>query len=758
MLVLVRGVDDGVGKFSGGAEFVLHNGGDVEVLVDPNRLLGWAPLLRVDHPTSAVPLSVGDSVKIIITYVARKVGHQRFRMDSLAAGCDPIEVVADTVPNPLVVHEGSTVISVPAGSRSIATLVNITNPSKHTIHRASLRPRGRFYIFEAISVEDVEFPLTSLGGGWRPDMDSAATEVDCDAQQPTVVELNRTAIFDGEEVKRFGIFCNGLVMVSPSQYLPRIDSSSRFVAAYWVPTERAICMAERGCRVSFLVTVDCLIVEWKGLHGSTTAVNVEVQMHLHYDGRLTLLYPEQHEAYSSDGAVVGIGHSHFAALVNVTGSVVLLWTPRLQATPVEVLPETTECINATLNLRPFGANSSYDGSCGSDLGCIEESSTEAVWSDSIDIISWGASASHYYHVDIYGTELLYSDVVDESGMLSSDGGHTVVEVLALDQLGRVNTAEDGLLITVSMLIGVEVFYSENTLLRAGRASVNVEVPAGRAPVSVVAEAAHEVEIPFDVVNCGGNDVTGDNGLRYLLWNPSDDRLICAIRNGSSWSTVRKAGELGDDVWISVMTAAGQGRVVVPSDRIPRRSGMVVLGQESNAIGSGNCEGFCVFGGPLSLNMWKYMKRPVEKVIRELLTTSTEDPRDKLPPPETPTRTAITLTGVTTTTTTTTTTATWWNMSTTSVGSTELWTTTEALVTTATTAPLTPTSTTSTTTMWSDVGAPTTAVMTTTANEILETTTTPTSSTSSAFSVYGTTTTVDNTGNGTRRLRESGEGP
>ncbi|KAF4755450.1 hypothetical protein FOZ62_014614, partial [Perkinsus olseni] len=587
-----------VGQESG-AVFHVRNTGGMEVSVVPDVLADWVPLLTVIEPTTAVALHSGDSVRVNISFVAREAGSLRFPIDSLIGGCDPMRVVAHVVPNPLTVHGDRATVPVPAGQRSSVVVVNVSNPSNDMTHRASLRPRGRYYLFVAVTAESISFPLTSLGGGWMEDVDLNGTEIDCSTQQqqPTVVQLGRGVVYDGEEVDRVGILCNGLVMIPPFSRPSHDNTSARFIAAYWVPSDGALCEDERGCRVSYLVTVEGLVVEWRDLYSIETAANVTVQLQLRYDGRLALLYPAQ-RPYLPEAAVVGLGHTNFAPWINNTGPMALLWTPRVFSTAVEVPPGEVVTVDATLNWPPFGANGwAYDGSCGRGLDCVNQSSPEFVWSDHINIISSGASAAYYHQVSAYGTELLYVDVLDDHGALSSDGGHTLIEVLALDGRGYVNSAEDGLLVTVSMLVGVEPFDTVSALLKAGRASVSFEVPAGKAPVSVTAKTTREVEIPFGVVNCGGNFVAGDNGLRYLLWNPSDGRLVCAVLNGSAWSAVGMAGSLNGGMWMSVMMANHRG-------------------QESDGLGSGHCEGFCVFGGPLDLNVWRYLREAVEKVIRE----------------------------------------------------------------------------------------------------------------------------------------------
>ncbi|KAF4650739.1 hypothetical protein FOZ61_011061 [Perkinsus olseni] len=739
-----------VGQESG-VVFDIRNAGDMEVSVVPDNLADWSPLLTVMEPTTAVALRSGDSMRVKISLVAREVEWLRFPIDSLIGGCDPMQVVAHVVPNPLVVYGGPTTVSLPAGQRSSVVMVNVSNPSNYTTHRASLRPRERYYLFEAVAAESVSFPLTSIGEGWKEDMDLNGTGIDCSTQQqPTVVQLGRGVVYDGDEVDRVSILCGGLVMIPPFNRPLHVNSSSRFIAAYWVSPDHALCDGERGCRVSYLVTVEGLVVEWRYLYSVETAANVTVQLQLRYDGRVALLYPAQ-RPYLPEAAVVGLGHANFASWINNTGPMALLWTPRVSSTAVDVPPGEVVTVDATLHWPPFGANGwAYDGSCGHGLDCANQSSSEFVWSDHINIIS-GASAAYYHQVSAYGTELLYADVLDDNGTLSSDGGHTLIEVLALDGRGYVNSAEDGLLVTVSMLVGVEPFDTVDVLLKAGLARASFEVPAGKAPVSVTAKSTREVEIPFGVVNCGGNFVAGDNDLRYLLWNPSDGRLMCAVLNGSALSAVGMGGALGGGMWISVMMANHRGQVMVPSDRIPRRSGMVILGQESDSLGSGHCEGFCVFGGLLDLNVWRYLREAVEKVIRELpITTTTEDPRDKKPTPEAPTRTAITLTGVTTTTTTTTT---WWNTSTTVGTNAAPWTTTELLVTMPTTTPITTVGVTTTTAVWSAVEAPTTMDVTTTTDGVHPTTAETTTASVTSSAVHSTTTGY--TGNGTRRLRESG---
>ncbi|KAF4751998.1 hypothetical protein FOZ62_022159, partial [Perkinsus olseni] len=739
-----------VGQESG-VVFHLRNSGAMDVSVVSDVLADWSPLLTVMEPTTAVALRSGDSMRVKINFVAREVGWLRFPIDSLIGGCDPMQVVAHVVPNPLVVYGGPTTVSLPAGQRSSVVVVNVSNPSNDTTHRASLKPRERYYLFEAVTAESVSFPLTSIGGGWKKDMDLNGTGIDCSTQQqPTVVQFGRSVIYDGDEVDRVGILCNGLVMIPPFNRPSHLNNSSRFIAAYWVSPDHALCDGDRGCRVSYLVTVEGLVVEWTYLYSVEIAANVTVQLQLRYDGRVALLYPAQRQ-YLPEAAVVGLGHTNFAPWINNTGPMALLWTPRVSSTAVDVPPGEVVTIDATLHWPPFGANGwAYDGSCGHGLDCVNQSSSEFVWSDHISIISSGASAAYYHQVSAYGTELLYVDVLDDNGALSSDGGHTLIEVLALDGRGYVNSAEDGLLVTVSMLVGVEPFDTVDVLLKAGRASVSFEVPAGKAPVSVTAKATREVEIPFGVVNCGGNFVAGENDLRYLLWNPSDGRLVCAVLNGSMWTPVGMGGALNGGMWISVMMANHRGQVMVPSDRIPRRSGMVIFGQESDSLGSGHCEGFCVFGGLLDLNVWRYLREAVEKVIREVpITTTTEDPRDKKPTPEAPTRTAITLTGVTTTTTTTT----WWNTSTPSSTDAALWTTTELLVTMPTTTPITTVGATTSTAVWSAVEAPTTMAVTTTTDEVNPTTAETTTASVTSSAVHSSTTGY--TGNGTRRLRESG---
>ncbi|KAF4651671.1 hypothetical protein FOL47_000256 [Perkinsus chesapeaki] len=622
----------------GSLTYKIHNTAAGELLIDPVKLVGWSPIITVMEPTAALTLNEGESANITLNFLAHTIGNVKIEVPSVVDGCEPLTIVATVRPSPLnITSVDLDRVSLPAGSNSADVEVSIWNPSNDTSYRAVLRPRGQYYIMEPIRIGDITSPLTSLGGGWAKDIGARGTTLECTAQQreTTYVHLNSTILFDGHEVDHVGILCNGAIRVSP------FHSPGGSMSAYSVPSERAGCFT--GCQVAYLSTDESFVVEWRNLGVVGSQANLTTQLHLHYDGRVILFYDGRQSLHMGDSVAVGFGYVNSASIINQTSAMALVWSPRVSSSSVVVSPLTTLTVEATLNAPPFGSGNWFlDGSCGDMSGSHHHEQAQKGWSEGIELTVSGSSSTTAPPITMSATESLYVKLLDSYGALSSYGGPTGVDVLALQYGGIVNTAETGLLVTVSMKVGEEVFEKYNVILHDGRATATFEVPAGRAPVSVMAEATREVDIPFGVVNCGGNDVVGVNGLRYLLWNPSDNRLVCALLTNSGWSAIGTDDGLNDDVWTSVLIADGDGKIAVPSRRMPRRSGMVIVGQETNTLGTGNCEGFCVFGGLFAMSQWKYMKEAGEKIIRALPlnTTTTEDPRDKKPTPEFPTRSFV----------------------------------------------------------------------------------------------------------------------
>ncbi|KAF4740369.1 hypothetical protein FOZ62_003374 [Perkinsus olseni] len=478
--------------------------------------------------------------------------------------------------------------------------------------------------------------------------------------------------------------CNGVAYVGSTgegrepPRLPRLSSGSGIIAPYWVESSKARCPDTSGCRISFVVretnTTSTLVVEWRNLlvEANTTAGSVVMQLHVHTDGRLVFLYKTIPDNAHRRDLAVGIGSAdgyegrNIMRDLNGTGPLAVVWTPRLSSSPVMLPANSTTVVEFELS-TPFlglpggdavceetGWVDAFNRTCADYVAkalCTEDGTPGIGWDSSLggfaqaafntpaDVSCCGCGGGTWTRDPSEGAPwqdtlvLGLKDVDDERGSFSRtitgsaeldvlldgdeelipyEGGLRTLRVIAQDPSRSVNVKESGLTVTIDLFVSGILHSSKNVVLVGGQGTAEFDIPSG--PTT-------------QIVTCGGDDVVGANGLRYLLWSGLTGKLVCALLNhdGDGWlaangSSLSPTPEQG---WYSIAMADSSGRIVAAVDASPRRVGEVLLGFESS-IAFGGCGGFCVSAGTIDVDFGAALRESLIRVLREKGSETTED--------------------------------------------------------------------------------------------------------------------------------------
>ncbi|KAF4700177.1 hypothetical protein FOZ62_028163, partial [Perkinsus olseni] len=413
-------------------------------------------------------------------------------------------------------------------------------------------------------------------------------------------------------------------------------------------------------------TSSTLIVEWRNLlvEANTTAASVVMQLHVHTDGRLVFLYKTIPDNAHRRDLAVGIGSAdgsegrNIMRDLNGTGPLAVVWTPRLSSSPVMLPANSTTVVEFQLS-TPFlglpggdavceemGWVDAFNRTCADYVAkalCTEDGTPGIGWDSSLggfaqaafttpaDVSCCGCGGGTWTRDPSEGAPwqdtvvLGLKDVDDERGSFSRtitgsaelevlldgdeelipyDGGLRTLRVIAQDPSRSVNVKESGLTVTIDLFVSGILHSSKNVVLVGGQGTAELDIPSG--PTSVTARATPSIDIVVEqqIVTCGGDDVVGANGLRYLLWSGLTGELVCALLNYDSDSWLAANGSFLSPTpaqgWYSIAMADSSGRIVAAVDASPRRVDEVLLGFESS-IAFGGCGGFCVSAGTIDVD-------------------------------------------------------------------------------------------------------------------------------------------------------------
>ncbi|KAF4698662.1 hypothetical protein FOZ63_000725, partial [Perkinsus olseni] len=436
-------------------------------------------------------------------------------------------------------------------------------------------------------------------------------------------------------------------------------------------------------------TTSTLVVEWRNLlvEANTTAGSVVMQLHVHTDGRLVFLYKTIPDNAHRRDLAVGIGSAdgyegrNIMRDLNGTGPLAVVWTPRLSSSPVMLPANSTTVVEFELS-TPFlglpggdavceemGWVDAFNRTCADYVAkalCTEDGTPGIGWDSSLggfaqaafntpaDVSCCGCGGGTWTRDPSEGAPwqdtlvLGLKDVDDERGSFSRtitgsaeldvlldgdeelipyEGGLRTLRVIAQDPSRSVNVKESGLTVTIDLFVSGILHSSKNVVLVGGQGTAEFDIPSG--PTTVTARATPSIDIVVEqqIVTCGGDDVVGANGLRYLLWSGLTGKLVCALlnhdgdgwlaANGSSLSPTPAQG------WYSIAMADSSGRIVAAVDASPRRVGEVLLGFESS-IAFGGCGGFCVSAGTIDVDFGAALRESLIRVLREKGSETTED--------------------------------------------------------------------------------------------------------------------------------------
>ncbi|KAF4742159.1 hypothetical protein FOZ62_009254, partial [Perkinsus olseni] len=359
---------------TGIASYTITNVFGSNFVVDPARLLPWAPMLQVILPVGPVSIAEGESVVVELSLQVFQPGPVNLIVAGLSENCPPMPLVASVQPSILRVSNGSAENStehIPVGLRKAPSAAVIENPSAYELKTQVVSRHAKYLLEGPFSA--VSFPLLPTGGGWIPEASIVGQQIlpDCVGGEAHVIPLGQYFPFFGVDVDSAKVGCNGFIELPPYSAAPltgspRIPSTlepNGVIAAYWTEVNSTRCVLNL-CNISFVTDykLRMLVVEWDGLEVQVNGSwhSLTMQAHLFPDGRIDLLYASLPDpAYREDAAVGlesfdGIDGHNLMQLLDTSGPSTLVFIPKVSSQHVIVPPLSSVAVNFSLAVPYMG--------------------------------------------------------------------------------------------------------------------------------------------------------------------------------------------------------------------------------------------------------------------------------------------------------------------------------------------------------------------------------------------------------------------